>query len=287
MSVRSQFYCMLLFLGLGGGLNAQDLMKGWEVGPWAGVSFYFGDLNTNYRLNHVNVAGGLGARYNFNNRLAFQISGNYGKVEAYDSDSRNTFERARNLSFESEIIDGSLQLEFNFLPYIHGSRDYFFTPYLYGGLSVFYFNPKTLYDGPEQALQGQLVELRPLGTEGQFKGEEYYTITAAINYGIGFKFDLSYEWSINIFAGARSTYTDYLDDVSTIYPDVSDLQRSRGSVAVYLSDRSIDIDGVDTSQLGAEGQQRGDSTNRDTYLMAGIGILYYFGDVRCPEVTRK
>jgi hypothetical protein len=262
-------------------------MKGWEIGLWGGTSFYLGDLNTNFRFNHVNAAGGLQARYNFNNRLAMMLSGNYGMVEAYDRDSRNTFERARNLSFQSEIIDGTLQLEFNFLPYIHGSRENFFTPYLFGGLSVFYFNPEAVYDGPELALRGQLVELRPLGTEGQFKGEEYYTVTAALTYGAGFKFDLSYEWSVNIFVGARATYTDYLDDVSTIYPDVSDLQRSRGTVAVYMSDRSIDIDGVDTSQLGAEGQQRGDSSKRDSYIFAGVAFNYYFGDVRCPEVTRR
>ena len=37
--------------------------------------------------------------------------------------------------------------EFNFLPYIHGSRDYFFTPYLFAGFSVFSFNPKAEYTG--------------------------------------------------------------------------------------------------------------------------------------------
>ena len=52
-------------------ISAQDQMKGWEFGPWAGVSYYFGDLNTNYRLDRPNLAGGFAARYNFNPRLAF------------------------------------------------------------------------------------------------------------------------------------------------------------------------------------------------------------------------
>lgn len=268
-------------------LSAQDMMKGWEVGPWAGVSYYFGDLNTNYRLNRPNLAGGILARYNFNSRLAFGMSANYGMIEAYDSDSKNPFELARNLSFESEIWDGTVQFEFNFLPYIHGSRDYFFTPYLFGGLSVFSFNPKAEYAGDMIELQGQMVELRGLGTEGQFKGEEYYSVTAAVSYGFGFKFDINYEWSFNIQLGVRDTYTDYLDDVSTVYPDVSDLLRDRGPVAVDMSNRSIDIDGVDTSQLGEKGQQRGDPNNDDFYIFAGIGVLYYFGDVRCPEYSRK
>ena len=100
-------------------LSSQSLMKGWEVGPWGGVSYYFGDLNTNTRLNRPNAAGGLLVRYNFNDRLGFSLSGNYGSIEAYDSDSQNPFEHARNLSFKSDIWDASALFEFNFLPYIH------------------------------------------------------------------------------------------------------------------------------------------------------------------------
>lgn len=285
-------HLLILFIGVSfaGTLSGQSLMKGWEIGPWGGVSYYFGDLNTNYRLNHANVAGGILARYNFNDRLAFSLSGNYGKIEAYDSDSRNPFEFNRNLSFESEIWDASALFEFNFLPYIHGSRDNFFTPYLFGGLSVFSFNPKAVYDGPDpidDVSPGDLVELRTLGTEGQFKGEEYYTVTAAFTYGIGFKFDLNYDWSINIHIGARSTYTDYLDDVSSSYPDRSDLLKDRGELAVYMSSgKSLEVDGTTTS-LGLQGQQRGDSNDKDVYLMAGVGVLYYFGDVRCPGYGAK
>lgn len=268
-------------------VSGQSLMRGWEVGPWAGVSYYFGDLNTNYRLNRPNAAGGFLARYNFNERLSFSVSGNYGKIAAYDSDSRNPFEQDRNLSFQSDIWDGTALFEFNFLPYFHGSRDNFFTPYLFGGLSIFNFNPKAVYDGPTQlngVNPGELVELRPLGTEGQFKGEEYFTVTAAFTYGMGFKFDLNYEWSMNIHAGIRSTYTDYLDDVSTVYPDRTDYisTRPQSDLAVYMSSgKSLAIDGG--KPLGTKGQQRGDSGNNDVYLFAGVGILYYFGDVRCPS----
>lgn len=264
-------------------LGAQSLMKGWEVGPWGGVSYYFGDLNTNFRLDRVNPAGGLLVRYNFNERLGFSLSGNYGSVEAYDSDSKNAFEHSRNLSFKSDIWDASALFEFNFLPYFHGSRDNFFTPYIFGGLSVFRFNPEAQYFGPtlNGVEDGEWVELRDLGTEGQMKGEEYFTVTTALTYGLGFKFDINYEWSINIHVGARSTATDYLDDVSTTFPDQSDLLRDRGDLAVAMSNRSLD------PELGKENQQRGDSNNNDTYLFGGVGVLYYFGDVRCPNYGSK
>lgn len=253
--------------------------RGWEAGPWAGVSYYIGDLNTSYDLGLPQLAGGMVARFNFNERLCAKFSGNYGKVKADDARSQNTFERARNLSFESEIIDLSAQFEFNFLPYTHGSDDEFFTPYVFAGLTGFYFNPKA-------ELDGQLYELRDLGTEGQFKGEEYYTISGAFNYGLGIKVDLSYRWSLNFEIGGRSTFTDYLDDVSTVYTNKNALRRARGDagdIAVRLSDRSLRLPGInEEGQLSLEGRQRGSDSRNDQYFFLGVGALYYFGDIKCP-----
>ncbi|NRB47826.1 MAG: outer membrane beta-barrel protein [Saprospiraceae bacterium] len=268
---------LVLFLSIGTISMAQ---RGWEAGPWAGVSYYFGDLNTSYNLSKPQFAAGMIARYNFNNRLALKFSGNYGYILADDADSKNIYERARNLSFESPIIDASAQFEFNFLPYVHGSQEEYFTPYLFAGLSAFYFNPQA-------ELNGELYELRALGTEGQFKGEEYFTVQGALNFGIGLKLDLSYEWSLNFELSVRQTFTDYLDDVSTIYPDESDLLRARGELAVQLSDRSITIPGVVEETLGIEGRQRGDSSTNDSYLFLGVGLVYYFGDLRCPGYGRN
>ncbi|MEM9836245.1 MAG: DUF6089 family protein [Bacteroidota bacterium] len=259
--------------------RAQLVMKGLEVGPWGGVSYYLGDLNTNFRLNRPNVAGGFMARYNFNNRIATRLSFGYGHVEAYDSDSQNPFERIRNLSFQSDIFEGTAQIEFNFLPYIHGSYDYFFTPYVFAGITIFDFDPKTVRDN------GELVSLVDLGTEGQLRGQDYLTLSSAIAYGVGIKWDINFEWSMDLFISARNTNTDYLDDVSTVYPDQSDLARSRGPVAIELYDRSLeegDLGGRDR-----EGEQRGDDTNKDNYFFIGLGVQYYFGDVRCPRVNSK
>lgn len=257
-------------------------MRGLEVGPWGGTTVYLGDLNTNWRLSNLNVAAGFAARYNFNNRIATRFSLNYGHVEAYDSESTNPFERIRNLSFQSDIWDGTGQIEFNFLPYIHGSRDYFFTPYVFAGISVFNYQPKAVAD------DGQLVSLRELGTEGQLRGEEYLTLSSALAYGLGIKWDISYEWSVDIFISARNTSTDYLDDVSTVYPDRSDLSRLRDGdppYATQLYDRSLPEG--DLENRDREGEQRGDATNNDRFFFVGIGVNYYFGDVRCPKIGRR
>lgn len=275
--MRIRLFSVVLFQFLMISLYGQ---QGWEAGGWLGVSHYFGDLNTNLRLTDPGYAGGLLARYNFNKRVCIKFSGNYGNVSAQDADSENLFERARNLSFRSVVVDGAAQMEFNFLTYTHGSKDEFFTPYLLAGFNVFYFNPQAEYNG-------QWVDLRPLGTEGQFRGEEYYTTQFGLVYGMGLKVDLSYRLSLNLELSGRRLFTDYLDDVSTVYADKDDLEKLRGEVAVALSDRSLLLQGVnEDGRLSQPGRQRGNSVTKDAFAMLGLGLVYYFGDLKCPEYSR-
>lgn len=282
MSTLKKSIILLVFFAIAA--TSVCAQEGLEVGGWLGVSNYFGDLNTNLRLNRIRPAGGVGFRYNFNERVAVKLSANMGTVEAYDSDSPNIFERARNLHFRSQVADAGLELDFNFLPYNHGSKDENWTPYLFLGLGVNYFNPKAKMDG-------EWYELRPLGTEGQFKGEEYYTVTGGWVYGAGFRIDLSYEWSLNIDISARRLFSDYLDDVSTVYPDADNVQDLRGEFATRFIDRSGELYAQDPDfftrnnlefPIGTEGRQRGNSGDRDTYVYFGVGIYYYFGDLKCP-----
>ena len=280
MPLRQVFCLLIACWALTPTASAQLEMKGLEIGPWVGASFYLGDLNTDFRLNRPNVAGGFMARYNFNHRLSARISANYGRIEAYDSDSNNPFELNRNLSFQNDILDGTAQFEFNFLPYFHGHKEYNFTPYAFAGISVFRHAPKTVADN------GTTVDLRELNTEGQLRGDTYLTISSALAYGIGFRWDLTYELSMDLSLGVRNAGTDYLDDVSTVYPDVSDLRRSNGQLAVDLSDRSLMLD-AEGNRIDRQGEQRGDDTQNDRYIFAGIGINYYFGDVRCPDYGHK
>lgn len=140
------FVLFFLTMALAATAGAQS-MKGWEVGGWLGGSNYFGDLNTEWRLNRTHIAGGANALYNFNDRLALKFGFAYGEVSAYDSDSRNVFEQTRNLHFRSNVFDLSAVMEFNFLPYVHGSRDYYYTPYVFVGPAFYHFNPMSQLNG--------------------------------------------------------------------------------------------------------------------------------------------
>lgn len=250
--------------------------RGIEVGGWLGGAFYFGDLNTSYRLSKPGQAGGLIARYVPNNRMAYRFSANYGLIQADDKDSDNVFEKARNLSFKSNLFEATFQYEFNFLPYIHGSPDHYFTPYLLAGISAFHFDPKAKIDG-------QYERLRPLGTEGQDQGQEYSPFQVALAYGFGVKFDLSYEWSVNVELSARRLFTDYLDDVSTAYPDLATLAVQRGDLAARLSDRSGEINEIAIGQLD---RQRGNKEDKDSFNFLSIGLVYYIGFLECPPLSK-
>ena len=275
VNLKQLFFLAVLFCC--GALNTANAQAGWEVGGGVGVSYYFGDLNTDYDLSKPGLSGGVMARYNFNTRLALKFGANYGHLRATDVDSENSFERARNLHFKSNIFDGTAQFEFNFLNYVHGSSDEFFTPYMFAGASIVYFNPKAEY-------QGEWIELRPLGTEGQFKGEEYYTVQGALAFGGGFKFSLDYRWGIDIEISYRQMLSDYLDDVSTVYADPDDLESLRGEMAVILADRSAEL--IDTNPIGQAGRQRGDSSFNDSYTLITVGLNYYFGNIKCPTISK-
>jgi len=263
------FLTAILTLLLALPLTAQS----YELGAWAGVSSYFGDLNPNFGVQRLGPAGGLVGRINVNPRVSFKASASYANVGYKDALSNNPFQQARNLSFQSHILEGVGQVEFNFMPFVSSDYDKFFAPYLFVGGGAFRFNPRTKFED-------EWVKLRPLGTEGQPKNEEYNLTSPVLAYGGGFKFALNYAWSINIEASARRLFTDYLDDVSTVYTDPQQLEDLRGELAVQLADRSWE---VLESPIGEMGRQRGDPLGNDSYVTLGISLVYHIGGIKCPD----
>ena len=97
--------------------------RGLELGGWIGVSEYFGDLQTELQITDLSLAGGLVARFNFDERISANAAISYLGLRGDDADSPNSFERNRNLNFFSSNFDLTTQAEFNFLTYKHGSKE--------------------------------------------------------------------------------------------------------------------------------------------------------------------
>jgi hypothetical protein len=206
-------------------------------------------------------------RHNWDRRWSWKMELNFGRISGDDSKAATAFEVDRNLSFHSSIVEFSPQIEFNFFDFETGSSDFPFTPYIFGGISVFHFNPKA-------DLNGHVYELQPLGTEGQGMNgiKRYKRLQMAIPFGGGIKISLG-RLGFGLEVGARRTYSDYLDDVSTIYPDMAALLANSGPVAVALSDRSLSR--LDTSShVPVFMKQRGNASDKDWYLFAGVTFFW-------------
>jgi len=238
-----------------------------EVGANLGISYYEGDLTVSTvggRLDQLNFGGGGFLRYNINNYVAARASVNYGRLSGEDGAERSE----RNLNFSSNVLEFALTGEFNILGFQPYNLEKVFSPFVFGGIAIFRFNPSTVY-------QGQSIDLQPLGTEGQglvaFPDRKQYNLTQfAIPLGAGIKYALNDAWNVGLEGGIRITFTDYIDDVSLTYPGREILLESGGEIAADLSDRSLN---------GRQaGDGRGNAGVNDYYFFAGVTISYNFLD---------
>jgi hypothetical protein len=242
-----------------------------EVGIMGGDSYYLGDLNPGKHFQNLQLAYGMLIRYNFDSRWTVKLSGTRGSVKGNSASS--TFLPGNQLKFESPITDISGTVEFNFFDYFTGSEREYFTPYIYAGLGVFWFNPSA---------DGHL--LQPAGTEGQnvkFEGRKPYKTTSInIPIGLGVKYSLGRRVCIAAFWEIHKTFTDYIDDVSTTYY-LSGPTISPGDQTALLSD---------PTRTHEPGMQRGNSSNKDWYSFSGITLTYKFvvhAKRKCRDIHHK
>jgi len=251
-------------------LNAQYFEAGLSVGG----SNYLGELSSNsskIELGETNIAAGVFVRYNLHRFVTLRLHGNYTILSGEDSNSRNEAIASRNLSFQTNLYEVGLVGEFNLLGYQPYNYVSAFSPYLFGGIAIYKFDPQA-------ELDGQLYALQPLGTEGQnleaFPERLPYELTQlAVPFGFGFKYALSEDINIGFEIGGRKIFTDYLDDVSLTYPDQELFDRVEDNeIAGLLSDRNL------VNQGSNGGAARGDTKARDWYFISSFTISYNFSD---------
>lgn len=250
-----------------------------EVGVFTGVTSYQGELQKKaWEAEETNLAYGAFARYNMNKFLTVKLQGMYGKVSGNDLNHRAIDpDRLRNLSFESSIIEASLTAEINVFGFdVRGKTGS--SIFLYGGVAGFKFNPRA-------QLNGIMYDLQPLGTEGQNEnGNAYSLVSAAFPIGIGAKISISQRLNMSLDYGMRLTMTDYVDDVSTFYPDLS-VMNGVDPIAAALSYREPE---VNTNAMGNPmGNERGDATVNDKYMVFALSLSYNLADKSKLEYDDK
>ena len=112
-----------------------------EFGLTIGASHYFGDLNNRARLNRPKPAVGVFFVKQFNNYLGVRASAHYAQVGYSDIYSKVDYQKRRNLSFNSDIVELAIQGDFNFFKFVPGDPNYIFTPFVSIGIGAFSYNP--------------------------------------------------------------------------------------------------------------------------------------------------
>ncbi len=242
-----------------------------QLGVFGGLSNYQGDL-VDKIYQSPKAAFGITVGYEISNRFNIRAGLTFAKVAGADSLNEKDYLRMRNLSFQSPITELSVVGEFNTL----NMEIHRWSPYLFGGLALYHFNPYTLDQNNNR------VFLQPLGTEGQglagYEASDLYARTQlAIPFGGGIKYNISSNFRIALEVGMRKLFTDYLDDVSGNYADPNDLLANRGPLSVDLSYREDEMPGGNPI-YPAKGDQRGSPKYKDYYYFTGLHLVY-----RLPE----
>jgi hypothetical protein len=254
---RIKILIILLILSICG-FSQKYKKNTWSHSLFLGGSNLLGDLGggiskgtigiKDIDLRSTKTALGLGISYD-KKFVSFTSNITLTRLVGNDKFSQSKSRSFRNLSVRTDIFELNVLGEvrpFERIPVLKGV-------YLFGGIGGVFFEPKA-------KLNDEWLKLRPLGTEGQLLdgSKPYGKFTLVIPYGAGYKFPLGELCSINLEIGLRKSFTDYLDDVSTVYASSASLSET----AATLADRS--------GLSYGEGEMRGDNDDEDNYFLLGL-----------------
>ncbi|WP_080057310.1 type IX secretion system protein PorG [Spirosoma aerolatum] len=171
----------LVLVGLFISFTAQA--QKFEIGGSLGGMLCKSDVTPALNPRFISPAIGGFLRYNVSRSFSLRFGGAIGKLRGEDRYSSNSFQQARNFSFNTNINELFLDVEYNFLNYKPAPKAKNWTPYVFGGIGVCKFNNDVIRVGG--------VMTYPLG--------------------VGVKYEIKRPWSIGLEFGTRFTRNDYLD----------------------------------------------------------------------------
>jgi len=282
---------------------------------------YYGDVspkpgNASTDIAYTRPAFGISFMHRFGPRYSFLVQYMHGTLQGSDvesadySDPENgKYRYWRNLSFRNRINELSAMAYFDLF---ENDARYFsrpkWTPYIYLGFAGFLHNPQA--QAPAKDLQGvalpeagQWVDLRPLGTEGQYSTLEptdanygikpYSKLQVAIPFGFGARFKLNDVMDLWAEIGFRYTFTDYLDDLSQNYVDLGVLTTPLAKAMSYRSNELpveqlpaltsyVGRDGLTYNTINGYGSEhpsnvRGSKNDNDIYMVSTLRLTYIIG----------
>jgi hypothetical protein len=255
-----------------------------DYGFSVGASNYLGEMGggigerrgglADMKLNYTRWNLGGFYRYRISNRFGVKGTLNYVRLSGDDSETLNPNRRGRNLNFKNDMIEaaGHLELYLYKVNDVGGTGRYSsdFNLYLFGGVGAFYSNPKG-------ELNGEWYSLQPLKTEGV----SYSKFNFAIPAGIGFYYTINRKYRLGLEASWRTTFTDYIDDVSDKYvlhtdPLTAKLANKTNQEIIT----EIHLDNPDLNNGSPQvttyqpGRKRGDPEHNDSYATVSVNFSW-------------
>lgn len=246
------------------GIQSRDRLS---VG--VGSTAYFGDLQGESALSGtLNLS--VAYEYQLRGRLALRADAAVYQLAAEDATSMYPDRKERNLSFHAtnaELSGSFVLFLFRNLPAVYSRRS-LFNLYALAGAGLTYYNPKASY-------QGKNYRLRDLETEGVSYGK----FSPVIPMGMGLQGKLGKQLDIAFEVVYRATFTDYLDDVSTVYAD----HRNSPEITAILADRRLEQN-LEPAPVGAP---RGNPSMNDGYAFYNVRFIYYLNSLYYAGADKK
>jgi len=161
-----------------------------EFGAGIGVTQYSGDLEYGYKFNTAGPALNLHYRLNFSEIVSTRFNLVYGGIRADDTTPVDVLGENRDFSFNSSVFELSSVFEYHFLDYKSHALPQKWSPYAFMGVGIVRLN-------------------NPANTE-----VDYAKNQPVIPMGLGVKYKVGKRFVVEVEAGARKTFFDYLDGVS-------------------------------------------------------------------------
>ncbi|MEO6188809.1 MAG: DUF6089 family protein [Ginsengibacter sp.] len=233
-----------------------------------GIANYQGDLKEKaISLSQARLMGSIGVQYDLSEHITARTYLTMTSLHADDKKGTAVMQQ-RNLNFSTKIADWELTAQYSFFDL----NERWWTPYVFAGVGIFHFNPYT------KDTAGAKYFLKPLSTEGQgFEtGVKNYKLTQfSVPIGFGASYAINEDNRLGLEFGYRKTFTDHLDDVSTVYVDQSTLLNAKGAKAVELAYRGGE---VQAGPYPAGGIVRGNPKYKDGYYYIAVTytVRYFF-----------